>query len=100
MNDHRSEPAETIASIECETCVAANTTACADCVVAHLLANDDGPIEFSTVEVVAPTTPAERERNRVVELFAAAGLVDEPVEFVPYDDFVRGAVEPAAPALR
>ncbi len=30
--------------IDCDTCVATGTTACNDCVVGHVLANEDGPI--------------------------------------------------------
>ena len=41
-------------SIECGTCVATGTTACADCIVTHLLANDDGPIDLVTVPIAAP----------------------------------------------
>ena len=33
-------------TLDCRTCVAANTTACEDCIVNHLLANDAGPIDF------------------------------------------------------
>ena len=41
-------------SIECGTCIATGTTACTDCVVAHLLANDDGPIDLVAVTVGPP----------------------------------------------
>ena len=44
-------------SIECGTCVATGTTACADCIVTHLLANDDGPIDLVTVPVATPHCP-------------------------------------------
>ena len=87
-------PDEPTLSVECETCVAIGTTACTDCVVTHLLANDDGPVP---VEVV---TPAERERadiDRAVSLFVAAGLVDDPVEFVDVADFERATLAPASP---
>jgi len=73
-------------SIECGTCVATGTTACADCVVAHLLANDDGPIDFVTVPVAAPASPTDR----AVALFQRAGLLDDPVEFVSHADFQHG----------
>lgn len=75
-----------ILSIECGTCVATGTTACADCVVAHLLANDDGPIELVTVAL--PMSPADR----AIALFASAGLLDDPVRFASLDDFERGHV--------
>lgn len=73
-------------SIECGTCVATGTTACADCVVAHLLANDDGPIAYVTVDVTAPRSA----QDRAVELFERAGMLDDPVVFVSLDDFERG----------
>jgi hypothetical protein len=74
--------------IECGTCVASGTTACADCVVTHLLANDDGPIDFVTVPVAAPTTPEQR----AIELFERAGLLDDPVQLVDPADFAAGVV--------
>ena len=73
-------------SIECGTCVATGTTACADCVVSHLLANDDGPIEFVTV---APPVTAT---DRAIALFAQAGMLDDPVRFVAPDEFECGIV--------
>jgi hypothetical protein len=78
-------------SIECGTCVATGTTACADCIVTHLLANDDGPIDLVTVPIAAPTTATDR----AVSLFQRAGLLDDPIEFVDVADFERGVVEPA-----
>lgn len=78
-------------SIECGTCVATGTTACADCIVTHLLANDDGPIDLVTVPIAAPITAIDR----AVALFQRAGLLDDPVEFVDVTDFERGMVAPA-----
>ena len=78
-------------SIECSTCVATGTTACADCIVTHLLANDDGPINLVTVPIAAPITAIDR----AVGLFQRAGLLDDPVEFVDVVDFERGMVAPA-----
>lgn len=75
-------------SIECGTCVATGTTACADCVVAHLLANDDGPIDYVTVSVAAPLSPTDR----AIALFQRAGLLDNPIEFVSVAEFDAGAV--------
>ncbi len=75
-------------SIECNTCVATGTTACAECIVTHLLANDDGPIALVTVAVDAPVSAADR----AVALFRRAGLVDDPVEFVSVADFEQGVV--------
>jgi hypothetical protein len=61
--------------------------------VTHLLANDDGPIELVTVAVEAPTTPEQR----AIELFARAGLLDDPVEFVVLSDFEAGVAPVAVP---
>jgi hypothetical protein len=73
-------------SIECSTCVATGTTACADCVVSHLLANDDGPIELVTVSITRPRTATDR----AIALFQRAGLVGDPVEFVSPAEFEQG----------
>jgi len=73
-------------SIECGTCVATGTTACADCVVTHLLANDDGPIDL----VVVPVDPPVSATDRTVALFERAGLLDDPVEFVSVAEFEQG----------
>jgi hypothetical protein len=79
-------------SIECGTCVATGTTACADCLVTHLLANDDGPIDLVTVPLAAPTSATER----AVALFRRAGLLDDPVQFVTSAQFEHGTVLPVA----
>jgi hypothetical protein len=76
-------------SIECGTCVATGTTACADCIVTHLLANDDGPIDLVTVPIAAPITAIDR----AVGLFQRAGLLDDPVVFVSVEEFERAAVK-------
>ena len=73
-------------SIECSTCVATGTTACADCVVSHLLANDDGPIDLVTVPVARPLSATDR----AIALFQRAGLLDDPVEFVSRAEFEQG----------
>jgi hypothetical protein len=75
-------------SIECNTCVATGTTACAECIVTHLLANDDGPIDLVTVPVAAPVSVTDR----AIALFQRAGLVDDPVEFVSIAEFEQGVV--------
>jgi len=80
-------------AIECGTCVASGTTACADCVVTHLLANDDGPIDYVTVPVAMPTTPEQR----AIELFRRAGLLDDPAQFVALADFESGVTPVAVP---
>jgi hypothetical protein len=73
-------------SIECGTCVATGTTACADCIVTHLLANDDGPIDLVTVPLADPVSATDR----AIALFRRAGLLDDPVEFVSVEEFERG----------
>lgn len=75
-------------SIECGTCVATGTTACADCIVTHLLANDDGPIDLVTVAVAAPLSVTDR----AIALFCSAGLLDDPIEFVSAAEFETGVV--------
>ena len=80
-------------SIECGTCVATGTTACADCIVTHLLANDDGPIDLVTVPVATPLSATER----TIALFRSAGLVDDPVEFATVEEFERAMAAPALP---
>ena len=85
-------------TIECGTCLAAGTTACNECVLTHLLANDDGPIDLLAVRLDAPVGP----QARAVALFQRAGLVDDPVEFVPIDTFeaLGSATALCQPALR
>jgi hypothetical protein len=76
-------------ALDCSTCVAANTTACGDCVVHHLLANDAGPIDF-----VPSATPVAivSDTSRVVDLFAKAGMLDDEPHFVAHSEFVSGSV--------
>ena len=79
--------------LDCRTCVAANTTACSDCVVLHLLANDSGPIDFVPSPVRSATdSEAERQTERAVELFAKAGLLDDEPQFISYAEFESAAV--------
>jgi hypothetical protein len=75
-------------NVDCNTCVAANTTACTECVVGHLLANDAGPINFVPVPLFAEPSHAER----AVALLAAAGLVADDPEWVSASDFAAGGV--------
>lgn len=72
-------------TIECTTCPAVGTTACSDCVVTHLLANDDGPIELHVVEQVPDAD------ERAIELFRRAGMLDDEPVFVPVADFAAAA---------
>jgi hypothetical protein len=81
-------------SIECGTCVATGTTACTDCIVTHLLANDDGPIDLVTTPVAQPVEAPSSPTERAVALFRRAGLVDDPVVFVSVADFEQGAGVP------
>jgi hypothetical protein len=89
-------------SIECATCPATGTTACGDCVITHLLANDDGPIEYEPTDTEIAVTdrcvPDDRiaEIDRVVVLFAAAGRLDDPPLFVTPEAFERATPEPPA----
>lgn len=76
-------------ALDCSTCVAANTTACGDCVVHHLLANDAGPIDFVPTPVRAPIVS---EASRAIGLFANAGLLDDEPRFVAWSDFESGVV--------
>ena len=71
--------------LDCRTCVAVNTTACSDCVVQHLIANDAGPIEFVPTPIITAT-------ERAVRLFAKAGLLDDEPNFVAYAEFESGVV--------
>ncbi len=83
--------------LDCQTCVAANTTACNDCIVSHVLANDDGPIELVTTGVVvelgraaeraSPTDPVDG----AVELLTKAGLLDETPVWIDRAVFDRVA---------
>jgi hypothetical protein len=67
-------------TIDCNTCLATGTTACGDCVVGHVLANEGGPIELVV-------TPRETETERVIRLFSKAGLLDDPPVFVSGAEF-------------
>ncbi|MEM8747944.1 MAG: hypothetical protein AAF945_03515 [Actinomycetota bacterium] len=70
-------------AIDCGTCLAANTTACGDCIVTHLLANDAGPIELVVADRPAPVDAVER----AIDLLVAAGLCDDPPAEVSADEF-------------
>ena len=73
-------------TLDCNTCLAANTTACSDCVVSHLLANDDGPIDLEPVPVASPM----RAVDRAVGMFGRAGLIGDVAEFVSPEEFESG----------
>lgn len=72
-------------TIECATCPAVGTTACSDCIVTHLLANDDGPIELRVVDRVADPDDA------AIELLQRAGMLDEEPVYVSIDEFEASA---------
>jgi hypothetical protein len=78
--------------IDCNICLATGTTACGDCVVGHVLANDGGPIEL-----VVASRP-EGDTERVVRLMARAGLLDDPPVFVSPEEFA--ATPPHPPPSR
>jgi hypothetical protein len=69
--------------VDCRTCVASNTTACNECVVSHLLANDAGPIDF----VPTPSSELPNDVGRAVALLTAAGLLDAEPCWVAAGDF-------------
>lgn len=74
-------------TLDCNTCVAANTTACSDCIVNHLLANDDGPIDLQPVPLSESSVAPERAVDRALEFFGRAGLIGDSPEFVTPDEF-------------
>jgi hypothetical protein len=73
--------------LDCDRCPADGSSACVDCVVTHLLANDQGPIHFlpSTPRPAAVAVEAAPAIDEVVGWFVAAGLVDDPPTFVDAD---------------
>jgi hypothetical protein len=84
-----------IVSIECGTCPATGTTACSDCIVTHLLANDDGPIQYATTALRSGPAAARRRSNeRAIRLLAAAGLLDDPPRFVDRAEFEGAGCAP------
>lgn len=96
------------ATIECATCPATGTTACGDCVVTHLLANDAGPIAYTPIDnatidhaTIDHTTIGDgaelSDLDRAIELFAAAGLLDDPPTLVEPAEFERVDLGEPAP---
>jgi hypothetical protein len=80
-------------TIECDTCVASNTSACGECIVSFVLANDAGPIEYVPTPVdIRPSTDAAGSIDAAVELFVRAGLVDDPVVLLSSAEFEEGVV--------
>jgi hypothetical protein len=67
-------------TIDCDTCMAAATSACTECVVTDVLAGADVPIALTPV--------AARSRlDEVVALFRHAGLVGDDPQWVEPDEF-------------
>jgi hypothetical protein len=87
--------------IECATCVATGTSACSECIVTFVLANDAGPIDYVPTTVSLQPRGAEQildpDIDRVLASLMRAGLVDDPVEFVPIDEFERAGNSVANP---
>jgi hypothetical protein len=88
-----------IVTIECATCPATGTTACGDCIVTHVLAIDSGPIEYAPTslrpdEPTAVGRHVEGSVERAIELFAAAGLLDDPPRYVDPAEFGAAAQAP------
>lgn len=79
--------------IDCETCAGAGSSACNDCVLNHLLANDGGPIDL--VVVRSHRDPSER----AIELFVSAGLLDDPPVFVGAAEFASSGSLSRGPTL-
>ena len=88
--------------IDCHTCVASGTTACSDCIVGHLLANDEGPIGLRVVQPGPHDAPARHslapvtddtadDVGRVIELFSSAGLLDEPPYLVSAEEYAAAS---------
>jgi hypothetical protein len=79
-------------TIECATCVATGTSACSECIVTFVLANDAGPIDYVPTPVALRAAEYDGSVDRAVALLVSAGLVDHPVEFVSVDEFEGRAV--------
>ena len=73
-------------TIDCGTCIGSGTTACSDCIVTHLLANDDGPIDYVPVELrEVPRLPTPDEV--AIEMLLRAGLLGAEPQYVSIADF-------------
>jgi hypothetical protein len=92
-----SEFVTTSLQIDCHTCLAGPSSACADCVVTHLLANSDRPIAYVPVRLRHSCQRAESDPD--VALFHAAGLLDDPPRLVSAADF-ESAGRAASDAIR
>jgi hypothetical protein len=67
-------------TIDCDTCCAAATSACTECLVTDVLAGTDVPIALT------PVAPRSR-LDQVVDLFRDAGLVGDDPHWVGPDEF-------------
>lgn len=84
-------------SIDCATCIGSGTTACTDCVVTHLLANDDGPIGVVPAPVGSIASDDSVDSvdsdcfddpvDLAISRLARAGLLDERPRFVTMAEF-------------
>ena len=69
-------------TISCDDCALRRSTACRDCMVSFVLAADptvdqviDTVIDGAVIDVVQPGLDLDEEQERIVDLFAKAGLV-------------------------
>jgi Ni,Fe-hydrogenase I small subunit len=72
-------------TISCDDCALRRSTACRDCMVSFVLAADPtvdqvidqaiDPLTDPVIEVVHPGLDLDEEQERIVDLFAKAGLV-------------------------
>jgi hypothetical protein len=74
-------------TISCDDCALRRSTACRDCMVSFVLAADPtvdqvidavtggAVIEGAVIDVVQPGLDLDEEQERIVDLFAKAGLV-------------------------
>ena len=75
-------------TIDCNTCVATGTTACSECIVGHVVANESGPI---ALVVQGVRGRPDDDADRVIELMAVAGLLDAPPTFVSREEFAASS---------
>ena len=74
-------------NIDCNTCLATGTTACNDCVVGHVLANESGPINLVVTSRAAHHSDQD-DVSRVIGLMSRAGMLDDPPVLLTADQFM------------